>query len=65
MVVVLLITLALLAIILYVPSITAFFKIASLNGMQLGITAIVGFASVFWFEEYKWWKRRRGANEIA
>ena len=58
MVVVLLVTLALLAIILYVPSITRFFKMASLNGMQLGITALVGFVSVFWFEGYKWRKRR-------
>lgn len=57
MVVVLLATLALLAIILYVPSIPGFFKIASLNRMQLGITALVGFVSVFWFEGYKWWKR--------
>ncbi len=58
MVVVLLITIALLAIILYVPSITRFFKMASLNGMQLGITILVGFICVFWFEGYKWWKRR-------
>ncbi|MGN6265219.1 MAG: cation-translocating P-type ATPase [Ginsengibacter sp.] len=58
MVVVLFVTLTLLAIILYVPSITRFFKMASLNGMQLGITILVGFVSVFWFEGYKWRKRR-------
>jgi Ca2+-transporting ATPase len=57
MVVVLFITLILLAIILYVPSVTRFFKMAPLNGMQFGITALVGFVSVFWFEGYKWRKR--------
>ena len=58
MIVVLFVTLTLLALILYVPSITRFFKMASLNGMQSGIAILVGFVSVFWFEGYKWWKRR-------
>jgi Ca2+-transporting ATPase len=58
MIVVLFVTLTLLALILYGPSITRFFKMASLNGMQSGIAILMGFVSVFWFEGYKWWKRR-------
>lgn len=52
-------TLALLAMILYIPSFSSFFKITSLNGMQIGWTIVTAFVSVIWFEGYKLVKRRR------
>lgn len=50
-------TLALLAMILYIPSITSFFRIVSLNSMQIGWTVLTAFISVMWFEVYKWIRR--------
>ncbi len=52
-------TLALLAMILYIPSFSSFFKVASLNGMQIGWTIVTAFVSVIWFEGYKMVKRGR------
>jgi Ca2+-transporting ATPase len=58
-------TLALLALILYIPSFSSFFKITSLNAMQIGWSAVTAFVSVIWFELYKWRKRKRGENGIV
>jgi Ca2+-transporting ATPase len=46
-------TLTFLAMILYIPSFSSFFKITSLNGMQISWAIITGFISVVWFEIYK------------
>ena len=58
-------TLALLAMILYIPSFSSFFKITSLNAMQIGWSVVTAFVSVIWFEVYKWRKRKRGENGIV
>jgi Ca2+-transporting ATPase len=58
-------TLSLLAIILYIPSFASFFKITSLDGMQIGWAIVTAFVSVIWFEIYKWRKRKRDANEVV
>ena len=52
-------TLALLAMILYIPSFSSFFRIASLNGMQIGWAIATAFVSVIWFEFYKMMKRKK------
>jgi Ca2+-transporting ATPase len=52
-------TFTLLAMILYIPSFSSFFKITSLNGRQISWAIITGFISVVWFEIYKWYKRKR------
>jgi len=52
-------TLVMLAMILYIPSFASFFRIASLNAMQIGWTVATAFVSVIWFEVYKWMKRKR------
>jgi Ca2+-transporting ATPase len=57
-------TLVLLAMILYIPSFSSFFKITSLNGMQISWTIITGFVSVVWFEFYKWLKRKNDFKKI-
>ena len=51
-------TLALLAIILYIPSFTSFFKMVSLNLVQISLAIIIAFASVIWVELYKLMKRK-------
>jgi Ca2+-transporting ATPase len=58
-------TLTLLAMILYIPSFSSFFKITSLDAMQIGWSAATAFVSVIWFEVYKWMKRKRGENGIV
>jgi Ca2+-transporting ATPase len=55
-------TLSLLAMILYIPSFSSFFKITSLDGMQIGWSVVTAFVSVIWFEVYKWRKRKRNVN---
>ncbi|MEO6844023.1 MAG: cation-translocating P-type ATPase [Ginsengibacter sp.] len=52
-------TLALLGMILYIPSFASFFRITSLNAMQIGWTIITAFISVIWFEVYKLVKRKQ------
>ena len=52
-------TLALLAMILYIPSFSSFFKITSLDGMQICWAVATAFVSVIWFEFYKWRKRKK------
>lgn len=49
----------LLAAILYIPPVTLFFKITSLNATELLVAFILSAASVLWFEVYKWIKRSR------
>jgi Ca2+-transporting ATPase len=56
-------TLTLLAMILYIPPLASFFKITSLNGMQIGWSVATAFVSVIWFEIYKWTKRKRDAKQ--
>jgi P-type Ca2+ transporter type 2C len=52
-------TLVMLAMILYIPSFSSFFRITSLNPMQIGWAIVTAFISVIWFEFYKWRKRKR------
>jgi len=53
------ITILLLAALVYVPVFAAFFKLTPLTFHQVGISALVGFASVIWFEGYKWLRRQK------
>lgn len=43
---------------LYVHPFTEFFKFKHPNGQQLGLSIVIGFASVIWFEAVKWWRRK-------
>ena len=52
-------TLVLLAMILYIPSFASFFRIASLNGLQISWTIVTAFLSVIWFEVYKQGKGKK------
>ena len=58
MIIMLSITLLLLAIILYIPSFASFFKITSLNLNHISWAIVTAFISVFWFELYKFIKRK-------
>jgi Ca2+-transporting ATPase len=58
-------TLILLAMILYIPSFSSFFKITSLNGTQISWAIITSFVSVVWFEFYKWQKRKDDLKKIS
>jgi Ca2+-transporting ATPase len=58
MIVMLSATLSLLAVILYIPLFASFFRITSLNLMQISWTIITAFVSVIWFEVYKLIKRK-------
>ena len=58
---ILLLTIGLLAALLYVPLFRDFFDLASLSPAQLGIASTIGLASVAWFEVYKWVMRRKEA----
>lgn len=55
---IILLTLVLLAIILYVPLIRDFFRLAPLHTNQMALCALVGFCSVIWIEGLKWWRRK-------
>ncbi|MBO9727474.1 MAG: cation-translocating P-type ATPase [Chitinophaga sp.] len=57
MVSVIIITLILLAVMLYVPPVAQFFSINALQLPQLLICAGIGAVAVLWFEIWKWWKR--------
>ncbi|WP_291048719.1 cation-translocating P-type ATPase [Empedobacter sp. UBA1574] len=59
MVGVIILTLLILFAILYIKSISLFFKVSSLNLKELGMAMLVAMLSVLWFEVYKWIKRRR------
>ena len=62
---VIILTLLLLAMILYIPSFSSFFKITPLNVIQLIWAIVTAFVSVIWFEFYKWSKRKKKAREIV
>lgn len=51
-------TLVLLFVILYIPSIADFFHLIGLNFEQLSMTFLTARVSVLWFEGYKWIKRK-------
>ncbi len=63
--IVVLITLVALGITLYVPPVARLFDLAPLTLGQLALSAAIGFASVAWFEVYKWAKRRPRAAVLA
>lgn len=52
------ITLLVLAVMLFVDPITVFFDFERLTPTQIGISALLGFVSVMWFEVVKWYRRR-------
>jgi len=52
-------TLSLLALILYLPPIAAFFKVTPLSIIQLVICLLVSSVSVLWIEILKWRRRKR------
>lgn len=56
------ITAAITGLLLYVPPMARFFKFEPLNGAQLGISLMLGFAVVVWYELVKLWKRKRSAS---
>jgi Ca2+-transporting ATPase len=53
------ITLFITALLLYVKPLARFFELQSLNVSQLGISALIGFVFVIWFEVVKWRNRLR------
>ena len=55
--IILLLTVGLLAAVLYVPLFRDFFQLASPSLPQLATAAAIGLASVAWFEVYKWMRR--------
>ncbi|MEO6894899.1 MAG: cation-translocating P-type ATPase C-terminal domain-containing protein, partial [Ginsengibacter sp.] len=63
MIIILSATLLLLAMILYIPSFASFFRITSLNGLQISWTIATAFVSVIWFEVYKLVKRKQPTTE--
>ncbi|TLP71878.1 cation-translocating P-type ATPase [Maribacter sp. ACAM166] len=56
------ITLLLSLVLLYVPPFTHFFEFESLSIHQLGISFLVGGASVLWYELVKWVKRSKSKS---
>lgn len=54
------ITAVLSAIFIYLPPVARFFDLAPLDGKSAGISLLIGFASVIWYEAFK-----RGANRTA
>lgn len=63
MVGVIIITLLLLAAMLYIPPVARFFSITGLSLQQLLICAAISATSVLWFEVWKLWKRNFSANK--
>ncbi|WP_304066092.1 cation-translocating P-type ATPase [Pedobacter glucosidilyticus] len=55
--IIILITLLILASLLYIPICTSFFEFERLDSFQLSLTLGVAFLSVIWFELVKWQKR--------
>lgn len=62
MVGVILITLVLLAAMLYIPPVAGFFSITALDIRSLLICTVVGAISVWWFELWKWSKRMKHSD---
>lgn len=63
MVGVIIITLLLLAAMLYIPPVARFFSITGLSLQELLICAAISATSVLWFEVWKLWKRNFSANK--
>lgn len=59
------ITIAITALLLYVKPLTVFFGFQHLNSSQLAISVATGFACVAWYEIVKFWKRRWGDKKIS
>lgn len=59
------ITMALTALLLFVPSLTAFFQFERLNLNQLLVCFLTGSTSVLWYEIVKWRKRRKNTGKNA
>ena len=51
------ITVAITALLLFIKPLTLFFKFESLHFLQIGICIAIGFLSVMWYEIIKWRKR--------
>ena len=56
------ITIAITAMLLFVPSFTTFFGFTSLSSNHIFIAVSIGFASVTWYEGVKIYKRKKGIN---
>lgn len=52
-------TLTMLAVILYLPAVTAFFKVEPLSVSQLSICLLISMLTVLWVEILKWIRRKR------
>jgi len=59
---ILLITLAMLATMLYADPVTAFFHLTHPSILDIARCTWIAFVSVFWFEGIKWWRRREMRN---
>lgn len=55
---ILVVTLGLIALMLYVPFVSGFFRMDRLPLHEIGICILIAGAAVFWFEGVKWWRRR-------
>lgn len=56
---VIIVTILLMAMILYIPSFASIFRITPLNVMQIFSAIATAFITVIWFEIYKWRKRKK------
>jgi Ca2+-transporting ATPase len=56
---ILLITVAIMALLLFFPPFTRFFEFKVVSTAQISLSAGVGFITVIWFEIFKWFKRNR------
>ncbi|HVV54895.1 MAG TPA: cation-translocating P-type ATPase [Mucilaginibacter sp.] len=59
---IILLTLSILALLLFVKVLNIFFSFATLNTSELLFSSIVGFLSVIWYEAVKWFRRTSGYN---
>ncbi|HSA37581.1 MAG TPA: cation-translocating P-type ATPase [Methanoregula sp.] len=58
-------TLICLLLVLYVPALRDLFRFAPVPLIDIAVCAVVGVASVLWFEIYKYWKQRKGTGGFA
>ena len=58
------ITIFIIALLLFIPPLTQFFKFEILSIKHLGISIVAGFVFVIWYEVVKWMKRKNTHNEI-
>ena len=61
---ILIITIVILATMLYVDPITSFFHLSQPMWQDIARCMGIAFVSVFWFEAVKWWRRRNGNKAI-